>query len=263
MSASDLARVRVGTAGWSLPRADQPRFAGDGAHLERYARVFAAAEINSSFYRPHRPELYAKWAASVPAGFRFSVKVPREITHDLRLLDCERPLADFLDQCAALGERLGCLLVQMPPSLEFDASLVGAFLVVLRALHDGPVVMEPRHPTWFSTEAASVLMEYDAGRVAADPAIVANASRPGAARGIAYFRLHGSPRIYWSRYEDAFLDALAERVTEARRRALEVWCIFDNTASGSAVPNALGLMERLEGDDAPHSPESTTTSPAG
>lgn len=250
MTTSRLAPVRIGTAGWSLPRADQPRFPGEGVHLERYARILAAAEINSSFYRPHRPELYAKWAASVPAGFRFSVKLPREITHDLRLLECDRPLADFLDQSAALGDRLGCLLVQMPPSLEFDASLAGAFLAVLRALHDGPVVMEPRHATWFSREAEAVLLEYDVGRVAADPATVPAAAQPGAAPLIAYFRLHGSPRVYWSRYEDAFLDALAARVTEARRRAHEVWCIFDNTASGAAVPNALGLMERMaDGDD--------------
>jgi uncharacterized protein YecE (DUF72 family) len=249
MLAEIVAPVLVGTAGWSITRNERPLFPGEGTHLERYARVLPVAEINSSFYRPLRPELYAKWAASVPHGFRFSVKVPKAITHELRLLDCERPLADFLDQAAALGDRLGCLLVQLPPSFEYDASLAGAFLAVLRALHDGPVVMEPRHETWFTAEAERVLEEFDVGRVAADPARVPAAGRPGAAPGIAYFRLHGSPRIYWSRYDDAFIDALATQVLAARRSAREVWCIFDNTASSSALPNALELVERIRTND--------------
>ena len=239
------AGVIVGTAGWSLPRADQPRFPGDGTHLERYARVFGGAEINASFYRPLRPELYAKWAASVPTHFRFSVKLPKEITHARRLLDCEEPLAAFLDQVGALDERLGCLLVQLPPSLEYDASLAGAFFAVLRALHDGPAALEPRHATWFTPDAAALMVEYDVARVAADPARVTEAAVPGGSSRIAYFRLHGSPRIYWSRYDLSFLASLATQLEHAAGRVREVWCTFDNTASSSAVPNALEVMERL------------------
>ena len=127
------AHVFVGTAGWSLPRAEQPRFPGNGTHLERYARVLCGAEINASFYRPLRPALYQKWATAVPPGFRFAVKIPKEVTHERRLLDCEEPLAAFLDQVAALGEKLGPLLVQLPPSLEYDVNLAGAFFEVLPA----------------------------------------------------------------------------------------------------------------------------------
>lgn len=235
----------VGTAGWSLPRAEQPRFPGDGTHLERYARVLRGAEINASFYRPLRPELYAKWAAAVPADFRFAVKVPKSVTHEQRLLDCEVPLASFLDEVAALGEKLGPLLVQLPPSLEYDASLAGAFFAVLRALHDGPVALEPRHATWFTRDAAMLLAEYAIARAAADPARVPDAAVPGGWHGLAYFRLHGSPRIYWSRYGAAWISALATQATAAARTAREVWCIFDNTASSSALPNALELLERL------------------
>src|SRR4051794_33403918 len=135
------ALVFVGTAGWSLPRAEQPRFPGDGTHLERYARVLRGAEINASFYRSLRPALYAKWAAAVPDDFRFAVQVPKSVTHERRLLDWEELLAAFLDEVASLGEKLGPLLVQLPPSLEYEASLAGAFLAVLRALHDGPVAL--------------------------------------------------------------------------------------------------------------------------
>ena len=239
------ALVFVGTAGWSLPRAEQVRFPADGTHLERYAHLLRGTEINASFYRSLRPALYAKWAAVVPGDFRFSVKVPKSVTHERRLLDSGEPLAAFLDEVAALGDKLGPLLVQLPPSLEYDASLAGAFFEVLRALYDDPAALEPRHATWFSADAGAQMAEYTVARVAADPARVPEAAVPGGARDLAYFRLHGSPRVYWSRYGEAWLTALARQVVEATHSAAEVWCIFDNTASGAALPNALELMERL------------------
>ena len=238
--------IFVGTAGWSLPRADQGQFAAEGTHLARYAQTLNAVEINSSFYRPHTTQLYAKWAAAATERFRFSVKLPKSITHELLLFDCDALLCDFLDQVQGLGERLGCVLIQLPPSLEYDASLAGAFFEMFRALHDGAVALEPRHPSWFTRDAAHLLAGYDVARVAADPACVPSAAIPGGSPDLVYFRLHGSPRIYWSRYDDDFLDELALRISRAARRAKAVWCIFDNTASGSAIPNALGLVRRLD-----------------
>ena len=76
-----LGARRIGCAGWSIHKDAAAAFPVEGSHLERYARVFPAVEINSSFYRPHKPETYARWADSVPDGFRFAVKVPRAITH--------------------------------------------------------------------------------------------------------------------------------------------------------------------------------------
>ena len=238
------ARIHIGTAGWSLSRHDKPHFPADGTHLERYASVFTGAEINASFYRPLRPELYAKWAAGVPASFRFAVKIPKAITHEQRLLDCDELLAAFLDQVAGLGDRLGCLLVQLPPSLEYEPSLAGAFFAVLRALHDGPVAVEPRHATWFTAAAEASMIEYDVARAAADPARVPEAAVPGRS-DVIYHRLHGSPRIYWSRYERSWLEALAEQLVSSAAHASMVWCIFDNTASSSAIPNALELRALL------------------
>ena len=239
---------RIGTAGWSLPAEVRARFATEGTQLERYARVLDAVEINASFYRPLRPALYAKWAAGVPSSFRFAVKAPRTITHERRLVDCEEPFAAFLDEVAGLGERLGCLLVQLPPSLGYERSVAGTFLAMLRQLHDGPVALEPRHDGWFGDDAASLLREYAVARVAADPARGSEAAVPGGTPTLAYFRLHGSPRVYWSRYDDAWLDRLADGMREAAHGAADVWCIFDNTAGGAALPNALALVERLRGE---------------
>jgi uncharacterized protein YecE (DUF72 family) len=242
-----MAAPVVGTAGWSLPRAEQHQFPGEGTHLERYARVLPGAEINVSFYRPVRPALYAKWAAGVPARFRFSVKVPRTVTHQRRLRDCAEPLDAFLAEVAALGAKLGCLLVQLPPSLAWDAAVAEDFLALLRARHAGPVALEPRHPTWFADAPEAQLVRHDVARVAADPARVPEAALPGGARSLEYHRLHGSPRIYYTPYDDAYLDALAPRLRAAARRGAAVWCVFDNTASGAALPNALALRTRLRG----------------
>src|SRR5688572_8997349 len=114
--------IYVGCAGWSLPKSFAGGFPAEGTHLARYAARLSAVEINSSFYRPHRCTTYKKWAASVPDGFRFSVKVPRWITHERRLSIEAGELTTFLQQVESLGSALGCLLVQLPPSLKVDAT---------------------------------------------------------------------------------------------------------------------------------------------
>lgn len=245
-SPSSHCPFRIGTAGWSLPKPEQPFFPAEGTHLERYAARLPAVEINSSFYRPHRPATYQRWAASVPADFRFAVKVPRAITHERRLRDAGDALDGFLGEATALGPALGCLLVQLPPSLAYDARVVEAFLAALRARHAGAVALEPRHPSWFTPAAERPLLAHGVARVAADPATVPAAGEPAGDPRLAYFRLHGSPRVYYSDYDDAYLDALAVRLRAAAARAADVWCIFDNTALGCATANARALLERLE-----------------
>lgn len=175
-----LSRLYLGCAGWSLPREHWPAFAVDGTHLQRYSSRFPAVEINSSFYRPHRPATYAKWAASVARDFRFSVKVPKQITHERRLIDCEGLVDEFLGQCSQLGEQLGCLLIQLPPSLAFDAAVAGGFFKALRDRYQGYAVLEPRHPSWLMPEVAAMLQDECIGRVAADPSPCPAAINPQA-----------------------------------------------------------------------------------
>lgn len=236
--------VYIGTAGWTIPRAAAAAFDSTGTHLERYARVLSCAEINSSFYRPHKPGTYAKWAASTAGEFRFSVKVPKAITHELRLRRPRALFERFLMEARGLGTRLGPLLVQLPPSLDFNARTASSFFAMVRDRHDGPVVFEPRHATWFTPRADDVLEKYQIARVAADPAVTPDAARPGGWPGVAYFRLHGSPRMYWSRYDPAYINDLA-RTLSLIARSTEVWCVFDNTAMGTAIENALELQRLL------------------
>src|SRR6185295_7476487 len=136
--------IRIGTAGWSIPRAAASRFAPAGTHLQRYSRGLRCTEINSSFYRPHAAATYAKWRDSTPPDFLFAVKIPRSITHELKLRNARAPLL------ACLGQKRGPLLLQLPPSLSFEASVVASFLDLVRTEYDGVVVCEPRHATWFS-----------------------------------------------------------------------------------------------------------------
>ena len=211
--------------------------------MQRYSARFPAVEINSSFYRPHRPATYAKWADSVGPDFRFSVKVPKQITHDRRLHDCEGLVDEFLGQCSQLGEKLGCLLIQLPPSLAFDNTQAERFFNALRDRYQGPAVLEPRHPSWLAPQAMAMLENERIGRVAADPSPLSGGDRPAGWPGIRYYRLHGSPRIYYSPYEETWLKQLAHQLKSAADTP--TWCIFDNTASGAATSDALRLMELM------------------
>lgn len=232
----------IGTAGWSIPKGHSGAFPAAGSHLSRYAQILPCAEINTSFYRPHRPATYARWAATVPPGFRFAVKLPRAITHEARLANAEPLLDTFLSEVAALGEALGPLLVQLPPTLRFPPETAAAFFAALRARHGGEIACEPRHASWFTPDATALLHTHRIARVAADPAILPAAAEPAAWPGLAYWRLHGSPRMYYSPYGPAFLATLARRLAQATAPS---WVIFDNTAGFHATADALDLLHRL------------------
>lgn len=235
-------RILIGTAGWNIRRALTDRFPPAGTHLQRYAARFPTVEINSSFYRPHRTSTYARWAESVPSEFRFSVKMPKQMTHELRLKVPVDIVDRFLAEVAGLGGKLGCLLMQLPPSMSFDPDATTPFLSTLRNRTQTAVVCEPRHATWFTPQADKLLLEHRVARVAADPALVPLAAIPGGSMETVYYRLHGSPRTYYSAYESDYLTQLAEKICGTKTDT--VWCIFDNTALGAATENALELLAR-------------------
>jgi uncharacterized protein YecE (DUF72 family) len=234
--------IFVGTAGWNVPRVQKERFAADGTGLQRYSSRLNASVINSSFYRSHAASTYERWAASVPRGFLFAVKMPKAISHERALLRAREPLTRFLDEIAALGPALGPLLLQLPPSQAFDSRRVGRFLTLLRTLFEGNVVCEPRHATWTSAAATRILVESRVARVAADPPRAHGLDEPGGWPGLVYFRWHGSPQPYFSAYSGEQLGELAVKLS---RSSVDAWCIFDNTGSGAAAGNALDVRESL------------------
>jgi uncharacterized protein YecE (DUF72 family) len=225
----------------------QEDFPSEGSHLERYASVLPAVEINTSFYRSHRPVTYSRWRDSVPDAFRFSVKMPKAITHELRLQRADEHLRQFTDEVSNLREKLGCLLVQLPPSLRYEESVAGRFFDRLRTLTSVPVVCEPRHASWFEEDAAEMLARLNISYVIADPPAV-KSPLPAIDTGTRYIRLHGSPVMYRSAYSEEYLQELHADMQRSMRAGKHVWCIFDNTANGAALPNALTLLSRFHGD---------------
>jgi len=242
--------LRIGTAGWAVPGAVAELFPAGGSHLERYAARFSAAEINSSFHRPHRRTTYARWAASVPPGFRFSVKLPKAISHDASTRDQDALIARFAEEALGLGERLGVLLVQFPPKRLFDGEAADRLFAALAAAFPCPIACEPRHASWFTATADDLLVRRRIARVAADPAPSPGAGAPGGWTGLRYHRLHGSPVIYRSSYDEQALAQLHQTLAAELATGAETWCIFDNTASSAATGNAAALL----GLSFPHGP---------
>lgn len=134
--------------------------------------------------------------------------------------------------------------MQLPPSLSFDAEVAGAFLASLRRRYEGALACEPRHPSWFTPEVSRWLVDREVARVATDPAVVPRAAEPGGWGGLVYYRLHGSPKVYYSAYPAEYLETLAVTLREAAKTA-PTWCIFDNTAQGAATLDALAVSGRL------------------
>lgn len=245
----------VGTAGWTVPRQHLPLFTGlaesaDLSHLERYASRLRCVEINSSFHGPHRRSTWERWAATTPENFRFAVKAPKAITHTVALVNTGGALKEFFDAISGLGEKLGPVLIQLPPKLEFDEGIAQEFFSTLRELHAGEVVLEPRHASWFGSSANRLLKAFQIARAAADPPKGSEtAAQPGGWPGLAYWRLHGTPRTYYSEYEQSWLRAFAEQLEKRRagNSGTDTWVIFDNTALGHATANAVWLDEALRG----------------
>jgi uncharacterized protein YecE (DUF72 family) len=255
--------IRIGTAGWTLPKQHAQHFPEAGTHLERCAQGFHCVEVNSSFHRPHQVKTWERWARCTPPDFRFSVKLPKAITHTAQLANCGALLQTFFDEVRGLGDKLGPILIQLPPKLAFDEALVHEFFTTIRELHPqhlhnglntpaselagGPgfLALEPRHASWFTPPVDRLLRSFEIARVAADPPKASPlAATPGGWPGLCYWRLHGAPRTYYSAYDSKFLKSLAKQIRASS--CTMQWVIFDNTALGHATGNALELIRDLQ-----------------
>jgi uncharacterized protein YecE (DUF72 family) len=232
----------IGTAGWSLPSQLKDAFSGRGRHLSQYSEILNCCEINSSFYRTHKYETYVRWAASVPTDFKFSVKLSKHFTQVNRLTETGSALKENIQTMAGLGAKWGVLLIQLPPSLNFNPRVANRFLKKLRQYYLGSIVIEPRDQSWGSHTALELLSDYKVGKVLADPerCKIPRVKRPQVEK-IRYLRLHGTPQIYKSSYSDPILERIKNSLLSPISEASETWCIFDNTAYGFGTQNALTL----------------------
>ncbi len=233
-------RLRVGTSGWAyrhwLGRLYPRRLPG-AQMLAFHSRRFATVEVNSTFYRPPAPEVVDAWRAQTPPGFRFTLKMPRAITHDKRLVDVARETEAFVDLARRLGPKLGVLLAQLPPGFRADPPLLDSFLSLLPSSLQ--VAVELRHRSWHDAATGRLLARHGAARVVHDFGRKATPLPPTAP--FVYLRLHGPSGRYRGGYDAETLLAWAEQLKAWIREGLEAWCYLNNDERGHAVEDALAL----------------------
>ncbi len=240
-------RVLLGCSGWDYAEwvgRFYPR-RGVGDRLRYYTGVFPVVEVNSSFYHLPTGRTVESWARRTPAGFRFTVKVPQEITHDRRLKDVEEPLQALhrTFQPLVRAGKLSAFLVQLPPSLPFEEGTVRGFY--RRMVGDVPVAVEFREESWLAEASFHLLEEFGF-----PPVVVDEPKLPVVLRGtpsLAYVRWHGhgSPLWYDYPYRSEELSAWVPRVRELEQRSSLVLGFFNNHFRADAPRNALELSERL------------------
>ncbi|MCA2218781.1 DUF72 domain-containing protein [Jidongwangia harbinensis] len=247
----------IGTSGWQYrdwrPARDQvverpylyPAGLPQRRWLEHYADRFATVEVNNAFYRLPERDTFQQWRERTPDGFRFAVKMSRYLTHIKRLRDPAEPVARFLSRADALGDKLGPVLLQLPPTLRAD---VAALADTLRRFPAGVrVAVEPRHPTWWTDEVRGVLERHGAALCWAD-----RLGRPVTplwhTADFGYVRLHEGRARPWPRYGRTSLSAWLDRIG-AGLPGVPVWVYFNNDPGGAAVIDARALAAQARRRD--------------
>lgn len=230
-----MARAFVGTSGFSYPEWKgrfYPAGVGGDEMLAYYGRIFPTCEINNTFYRYPGEATLGQWAAAVPGSFRFAIKAHRRITHLKRLADVDGDLAFLAERMSLLGERLGVLLFQLPPSVRYDAPRLQTFLAQLRP---GPVAaIEFRHDSWRRDDIYRLLEEHRVALVAAE---TDEETQPRLAVGpVAYLRLHKY------RYGDEELEDRAGWIRGQLEAGRDVYAYFTHEEDTPGYEYAKRLM---------------------
>lgn len=237
--------VRIGTSGFSYPHWKgvfyPPKLKPSG-WLDYYQERFDTLELNSTFYRLPQPETLLKWRGAVKSGFLFAMKASRWITHIKRLKDVQESIETFFERAVLLGEKLGPVLYQLPPSFERDTERFEAFLSMLP---DGFVhAFEFRHPSWFDERVRRLLKARKASFCVCDGPLSQSFPQWITSEEI-YIRFHGPAEVYRGEYPIEQLALWAEKIKGFKAQGLSVFAFFNNDAYGSAVKNALQLKELL------------------
>jgi len=244
--------VHIGTSGWSYKHW---RGVFYPAHLKLsqwfpfYTQHFRNTEINTSFYRLPKQEIVKQWAAQAPANFFFCPKMSRFLTHIKRLREAEEPLTRFFGVFEHMGPRLGPVLIQLPPTLKFNAEVVEPFFQLLKAKYKNHAfAIEGRHISWLSEESISMLTRYEVGFVISHSANAFPYAEHITAPHI-YMRFHGPAKLFASSYSKQQLRQYAIRIKQWMKEGHTIWAFFNNDIGGYAIKNALELQELLNRED--------------
>lgn len=243
--------ILIGTSGYNYPHwwngVFYPSNLPQRQWLEFYARSFNTVELNVTFYRLPKKEVFEGWYKRTPKGFSFAVKGSRWITHIKRLKDCREPLALLLDQASGLKEKMGVLLWQLPPRFPFEKERFEAFCVLLSTLPRSKGIrhaFEFRDESWFCRECFRMLEEFQFGFCISHGSGLPYIER--VTSDFVYLRLHGGEVLYGSNYSEKELKAWASKIEGWVRERRDVFVYFNNDAYGFATQNALSLKRLLQ-----------------
>jgi uncharacterized protein YecE (DUF72 family) len=230
--------VWVGTSGWQYKDwrgRFYPKKLPQRLWLEHYVERFATVEVNNAFYRLPDKSVFEQWHDRTPSDFVVTVKASRYLTHIKRLREPEEPVHRLMERAAGLGERLGPVLLQLPPTMRAAPDLLDR---TLRAFPAGTrVAVEPRHDSWWSDDIRALLTERGATLCWAD-----RLSRPVTplwrTADWGYLRLHEGRAKPWPRYGRQALRTWAERLRECWDDDADVFAYFNNDPGGAAVVDA-------------------------
>jgi uncharacterized protein YecE (DUF72 family) len=239
-----VGKWRIGTSGWNYPHWKNvfyPPGLPKSKWLEFYTDRFDTVEVNATFYRLPKPKTFENWYERTPEGFLWAIKGNKYITHTKRLRDSKEPLEKLYKAVQNLGEKVGPILFQLPPSLSFHQDLFREFCDNLDSAYRH--VLEIRHPSWIHEHVFQILKENNvafclsdtAGRYPYHEVLTAD---------FLYIRLHGSEKLYASKYKEAELQGWAKKISAWN---METCLYFDNDYQGHAVADAIRLREILAG----------------
>lgn len=237
-----LNKYYIGCSGWNYRHWEgvfYPPTVPKSKWLQYYAAIFNTVEINATFYRQFKDSTYTQWHNKVPDGFCFSVKMSKYITHIKRLSNVDTEIRTCVTSASLLKEKLGVILIQLPPSLKFDAALVADFLSALPGNYR--YTIEARNNTWLCDSSFSLLQKHNVAWCISDTAGRYPYCEEVTADFV-YIRLHGSTQLYASNYTDQVLNEWAEKIIGWNRPA---YCYFDNDFNAYAVYNAMTLKKIL------------------
>jgi len=249
-------KLFIGTSGWAYEHWQGIFYPGDlpsKDKLKYFSQHFKTAEINYSFYRLPRPSTYQNWYSQVPADFVFSIKASRFITHIKRLQGVKQAWEQFIANTLFLKEKLGPILLQLPPSFSCNPgnlSTVKDFLGAATKIKNQKskleginprLAIEVRHPSFKNQEFFSLLKKYNVPLVISDAPSWIKIEEPKLADFV-YIRMHGSKVLFSSKYTKKELSSLSQKIKKWLKQGLDVYVYFNNDAYGYAVKNAKELL---------------------
>ncbi len=236
---------RIGCSGYHYPEWKgifYPENLAQRRWFEFYAKHFNSLELNVTFYRFPKLDVLKSWYDSSPVEFSFTVKAPRHITHFKKFKEAQQMLNDFyLASREGLREKLGCILFQFPANYRYEPDRLQRIVDLLDVSVKN--VLEFRHESWWNQHVYESLEKNQISFCGmSHPALSEEAIGTS---DTLYYRFHGVPHLYTSRYGIGQLEQIAHSLL-AHKRATKAFVYFNNTAEGNAITNARQLQEICE-----------------